>query len=1005
MKNLKSLFIIILSVILFGCDSDNVKENTTVLSSEKELTEFKFENPNNYELNRKDSVFEFIYNTDMDLTNLKPSITVSKAAKFTPENHTNFKSEVKYTVTAEDKSTKEYFVRAYNHNEIIKVSLKKELNKQLKKDYVLENDITNIEGGIDLKLLVPSIEVHPDFKLIEAVDSDFSNPVSFKVKSKLGTELSFDKKVISATKPPVNPETKAKILSFTIPAATNDWIDTDINANITYEKDPNTSKTIGKITAQIPHKANINYLKTKITVSSGSDYTPKNQTSFLYTVYYDITNSDDNSSIRYEVKITKHPAPVPSDKKIITSFKYEASKNPGMTEDLIYTIDQDAKTIIANVAHDYDVSILKNYTIEYEAARIDIEPHFDHNSVKWGITLFDENKKWVIYHLSTIKAKPPVVKSSEKELLSFGFKLKDNSELSVINSDLAGVINQQNRTVEFHLSDKISITNLKPYLSISNKATTSAIVASDFTNPVTYTITAEDGTTKDYTISIKTYKDFISKWKTTSANQSITLPMQNTIGLPGYYDCWINWGDGSPLTHITSKNVNATRKHIYTNSGEHTITISGKAVSFNFSTVPASKDKILDITQWGDLHIGTRPGHFRAAKNLIITANDSPDLKYIGSMRMSFAEIPNLKINNFDNWDFKDCSSMERMFIHSTHFDQRIYNMTTVKVNNMAFMFYGTEINNPISLETRAVTTMESMFEAANSFNQRLNFYTAHVKSMKNMFREARNYNQPIDFNITSLENAEGMFNYAINFNSSVRFTGQSHRLVTTSMMFASATKFNQPISFGNNPEYTTGLKNVSGMFANASAFNSRVEFNTENVEHFYSMFSGSNFNQPIDFNTKSAKSMNSMFMSCPFNQSLPKTFTTANVNNMEQMFCHNTAFNQDIKFDVSNVSNFESMFFRATKFNSALVFTNLGKVQTNMRLMFYDADKFNYDISDWDVSKVTNVQGMFQAASSFNQDISSWKFNLIAKDNINGISDDFDDGAGAVLTPQWGNN
>lgn len=86
----------------------------------------------------------------------------------------------------------------------------------------------------------------------------------------------------------------------------------------------------------------------------------------------------------------------------------------------------------------------------------------------------------------------PEVLSSLKEMSSFKI------------SNLNGIINSDDKTVQLNLSKSADLSALSPTISISDKATVSPAsdAVQDFTNPVTYTLTAEDGSTAAYTVSV-----------------------------------------------------------------------------------------------------------------------------------------------------------------------------------------------------------------------------------------------------------------------------------------------------------------------------------------------------------------------------------------------------------------------------------------------------------------------------------------------------------------------
>jgi len=99
----------------------------------------------------------------------------------------------------------------------------------------------------------------------------------------------------------------------------------------------------------------------------------------------------------------------------------------------------------------------------------------------------------------------------------------------------------------------------------------------------------------------------------------------------------------------------------------------------------------------------------------------------------------------------------------------------------------------------------------------------------------------------------------------------------------------------------------------------------------------------------------------------------TSKVGSMHGLLKNGNRFNQDISsWDVSHVRDMEYMFFDCYYFTGDLSKWDVSRVQ-NMRYLFCDCFTFESDLSMWDVSNVTDMSYMFHNCHLFNSNISNW--------------------------------
>ncbi|AUB31559.1 BspA family leucine-rich repeat surface protein [Spiroplasma floricola] len=175
--------------------------------------------------------------------------------------------------------------------------------------------------------------------------------------------------------------------------------------------------------------------------------------------------------------------------------------------------------------------------------------------------------------------------------------------------------------------------------------------------------------------------------------------------------------------------------------------------------------------------------------------------KQVNSLFSFLALNKNLIIENLEDWDTSNITSMSQTFRDATNFNTDISKWNTSNVTDMNEMFYECKkINFSIkNWDTSKVKSMSSMFQGANIAKQDLsNWNTSNVKNMSGMFLKAQNFNQDIgNWNTSNVTNMRSMFYEAQSFNQDIGNWNTSN-VMDMNSMFKNSPKFNQDISKWN---------------------------------------------------------------------------------------------------------------------------------------------------------------------------------------------------------------
>lgn len=378
--------------------------------------------------------------------------------------------------------------------------------------------------------------------------------------------------------------------------------------------------------------------------------------------------------------------------------------------------------------------------------------------------------------------------------------------------------------VDFNIEGKgVDVAALTPVVTHTGSTLTpdSGVVQDFRSRPLNYTVRAESGEERIYTVSVKAKPgtEFITTWNETT----ITVPINPSPELEYYYNIDVDNDGFIDQTGITG---NAT---VTFPNAERTLRISGQFPAIRFFLSP-DDNKIETLQQWGTVAWESMDFAFAQCSNLRVPATDVPDLSAVTDMSAMFfrARNANPDVSQWDtsnitdmgglfseavsarpnvrDWNTSQVTDMSNLFSLNPDIDPDVSMWETGNVANMSGMFNGATSANPnvTHWDTRNVTALSGMFNFATSaFPNVSNWETGKVVDMGSTF-QGTNANPDVrNWDTRSVTRMSSMFSRTTNADPDVS-QWDMRQVTNVRFMFSGATQANPDMSQWNISSMTT---------------------------------------------------------------------------------------------------------------------------------------------------------------------------------------------------------
>jgi hypothetical protein len=361
--------------------------------------------------------------------------------------------------------------------------------------------VVHVPPGTDVSALIATFETNAQAVHVNGVwqrnsitPNDFSAPVTYVVTAAVGSSRTYNVTVL-----PDLPTDK-EIVAFGFTAALNPGLAKDVVGTIS-GNDITVIVPLGTPSSLV---ATFTTTGQSVTVGGTTQVSGTTVNNFMGTVLYDVTAADQSQR-----SYTVHVQRVASDDKDLTAFSFRDVNNPTLDLDVIATINGTA--ITATIPAEAEPrALVATFTTTGVGVKVGTGPGAVTQTS--GVTLndFKNPVTYTVYaqdqstktYTVTVTVAPPAW--SAKELTSFALLDASNAALSV---DVTGsIIGTQVRLVVPGGTNRTALvaTFAHSGASVSVGATTqtSGVTPNDFTNPVTYVVTAENGSTHSYVVTV-----------------------------------------------------------------------------------------------------------------------------------------------------------------------------------------------------------------------------------------------------------------------------------------------------------------------------------------------------------------------------------------------------------------------------------------------------------------------------------------------------------------------